>query len=270
MWHLLPGIDIHLDYNIGKRLSALGNALTALTGDLEIPNEMDDDGEINEVDAPISKLDTLNKKSNIMCEDLPDFIYDTSLDPKTRARLIEKEMNEQAKIVEDLKQLGASQATVDAEEKKLHDLEHAVSNKVRQDIFRKLKNQSVKATKLKDKLGIGYKPTHTRSRSTGTKAMMAEQRREKFICDARRLTSMTEETNDVQTPDARHESSDMRRAGRHRNYSIDTSDMSVPEIYNRPLSSPEVYDGKYPHFLLEDVSSSSEEDDKVAENLNKP
>ncbi len=39
-------------------------------------------------------------------EGLPDFVYDTTLDPKTRARLIESEMNEQAKVVQDLKQLG--------------------------------------------------------------------------------------------------------------------------------------------------------------------
>ena len=39
-------------------------------------------------------------------EGLPDFVYDASLDAKTRARLIENEMNEQAKIVQDLKQLG--------------------------------------------------------------------------------------------------------------------------------------------------------------------
>jgi len=36
-------------------------------------------------------------------ENLPKFIFDTSIDAKKRARLLEKEMNEQAKIVQDLR-----------------------------------------------------------------------------------------------------------------------------------------------------------------------
>ena len=36
-------------------------------------------------------------------ESLPKLLYDTTVDPKQRARLIEKEMNEQAKVVQDLK-----------------------------------------------------------------------------------------------------------------------------------------------------------------------
>ena len=51
-----------------------------------------------QVDAP--------RKSMALPEGLPDFVYDTTLDPKTRARMIENEMNEQAKVVQDLKQLG--------------------------------------------------------------------------------------------------------------------------------------------------------------------
>ena len=46
------------------------------------------------------------RKSTNLPEGLPDFVYDASLDAKTRARLIENEMNEQAKVVQDLKQLG--------------------------------------------------------------------------------------------------------------------------------------------------------------------
>ncbi len=46
------------------------------------------------------------RKLTNLPEGLPDFVYDSSLDAKTRARLIENEMNEQAKVVQDLKQLG--------------------------------------------------------------------------------------------------------------------------------------------------------------------
>lgn len=54
---------------------------------------------------------------------LPAFVYDTRIDPKTRARLIENEMNEQAKLVQDLQQLGASRNTIETEERKLHELQ---------------------------------------------------------------------------------------------------------------------------------------------------
>jgi len=56
-------------------------------------------------------------------ETLPDFVYDDSLDPKTRARLIENEMNEQAKVVQDLRKLGASKNTIEGEERKLNELQ---------------------------------------------------------------------------------------------------------------------------------------------------
>ena len=46
------------------------------------------------------------RKSTNLPEGLPDFVYDTTLNARTRARLIENEMNEQAKVVQDLKQLG--------------------------------------------------------------------------------------------------------------------------------------------------------------------
>lgn len=38
-----------------------------------------------------------------MADALPDFVFDSTMDPKQRARLVEKEMNEQAKIVQDLR-----------------------------------------------------------------------------------------------------------------------------------------------------------------------
>ena len=72
------------------------------------------------------------RKSSLLPEGLPPFVYDTSLDAKTRARLIEQEMNEQAKIVQDLKQLGATNATIDIEARKLAELEAAVFNDFRQ------------------------------------------------------------------------------------------------------------------------------------------
>ena len=43
------------------------------------------------------------RRTSIVGENLPKFIFDTSIDAKKRARLLEKEMNEQAKIVQDLR-----------------------------------------------------------------------------------------------------------------------------------------------------------------------
>ena len=106
------------------------------------------------MEAPSKKLS--------VADSLPPFVYDTSLDTKTRGRLIEKEMNEQAKIVQDLRQLGASANTVDAEERKLQELESAVFSDFRRDVMQRLKRKSVRATALKDKLGLGHKPTHYR------------------------------------------------------------------------------------------------------------
>lgn len=54
---------------------------------------------------------------------LPQFVYDTRIDQKMRARMIENEMNEQAKLVQDLHQLRASRNTIEMEERKLHDLQ---------------------------------------------------------------------------------------------------------------------------------------------------
>ena len=132
----MRGIDIHLDANIGKLLSMLGSTLTTMTGDAAAetvePTPNSDDSEETEYDLYPDKVDGPNKKITTLPEGLPDFVYDASLDPKTRARLIEKEMNEQAKVVQDLKQLGASQNTVDMEERKLAELEATVFHDFRQ------------------------------------------------------------------------------------------------------------------------------------------
>lgn len=52
-------------------------------------------------------------------ENLPAFIFDPSLDARRRAKLLEIEMNEQAKTVNDLKMLGASASTIEQEMRRL-------------------------------------------------------------------------------------------------------------------------------------------------------
>ena len=202
----LSGIDIHLDTNIGKRLSALGHTLTSFAADQTAnPNsEQDEEDESDDTmppqPKPSVKLEKTKSQVGVLPEGLPDFVYDTSLDPKTRARLIEQEMNEQAKNVEVLKALGASHSTIEFEQRKFEELEAAVFHDFRQDIMKKIKRQSVKATAIKDKLGLGYKPsqTHTRSKSTSqAQQFMQSQRKSKDLTTTTaiiKLDSMTEVT----------------------------------------------------------------------------
>lgn len=53
-------------------------------------------------------------------------MFDPSLDHRIRSKLIEKEMNEQAKIITDLRSLGASHGTIELEMKRLQELETMV------------------------------------------------------------------------------------------------------------------------------------------------
>ena len=61
-----------------------------------------------------------------------------------------------------MKQLGASQSTIEAEERKLLEFEKVVFQDFRQDLLKKLKKQGAKTAVLKDKLGLGYMPAHIR------------------------------------------------------------------------------------------------------------
>lgn len=137
----MEGVDIHVDVNISKALSALFKTLTALTGD---------DGD--EADDSTAQEPVVLRSNSLL--------LDPRLDAKKRSRLIEKEMNEQAKIISDLRFLGASQSTIEQEERRLKELEAAVFNDFRRDVIKKLRRQSIKqASSIKDKLGLYSNPT---------------------------------------------------------------------------------------------------------------
>lgn len=76
------------------------------------------------------------KKSKNWTDSLPAFIFDPTLDAKKRSKLIEKEMNEQAKIINDLRILGASHGTIEQEMKRLHELEAMVFKDFRRYIIK--------------------------------------------------------------------------------------------------------------------------------------
>ncbi|KAG7214078.1 hypothetical protein KM043_001440 [Ampulex compressa] len=164
----MEGVDIHLDVSVGQQLSALGHTLTMLTGseedDIRVPLDYDSD-DADQPDNSTSQESILMKKSKNWTDSLPAFVFDPNLDAKKRSKLIEKEMNEQAKIINDLRSLGASHGTIEQEMKRLHELEAMIFKDFRRDMIQKLRRQSVKASGIKGKLGLGSKTNAYRSRS---------------------------------------------------------------------------------------------------------
>ncbi|XP_054257192.1 bridge-like lipid transfer protein family member 1 [Macrosteles quadrilineatus] len=146
----MEGVDIHLDVNIGKQLSALGHTLTTLTSvqedDAANPSYDSDDADTNDNADNSQESILLRRGKHFTCDSLPAFALDPSLDSKSRSKLIEKEMYEQAKIINDLRALGASHGTIESEMKRLRELEAMVFKDFRRDMIQKLRRQSVKSS----------------------------------------------------------------------------------------------------------------------------
>ncbi|KFM73898.1 hypothetical protein X975_01882, partial [Stegodyphus mimosarum] len=140
-------------------------------------------------------------------------------------------MNEQAKIINDLRLLGASQSTIEQEVRRLHELETAVFNDFRRDVIKKLRRQSVKATSFKDKLGLGTRSTAGPLQSMSLFFPDAEENNEVGIDDT------------IQTPSSKESSPS--HATHTRTGSLDMSDlpnMTLPEkSVHRELSLDSVF-----------------------------
>ncbi|KAG5893448.1 hypothetical protein JTB14_012167 [Gonioctena quinquepunctata] len=231
----MEGVDIHLDTNVGKQLSALGHTLTMLTGveDTTIPVDYDSDDN-DPIDGTRASQESV----------LPAFMYDPSLDNKSRSKLIEKEMNEQAKIINDLRSLGASHGTIEMEMKRLHELETMVYKDFRRDMIQKLRRQSVKASSIKRKFGLGSKASTFRSKSFVAPSPMPESR------DSPEMTKVSLETNVASSYESSPKSgpsrsaslrvrtgesgprvtfSDTQTMGRQKSLPSASSDLSLPE-----------------------------------------
>ncbi|KAL8206995.1 UNVERIFIED_CONTAM: hypothetical protein K2H54_038620, partial [Gekko kuhli] len=240
LWKMC-GIDVHMDPNIGKRLNALGNTLTTLTGE----EDLDDIADLNSVNmADLSDEDevdtmspTVSMKSDggPLCGDVHKLTFGQrivnhllGLSPKSQRysvpveylsgsatidatdsncshlkagrscswghenaecrrqgtannqtgeqrgrkyvkRLVDiRELNEQAKVIDDLKKLGASEGTINQEIQRYQQLESVAVNDIRRDVRKKLRRSSMRAASLKDKWGLGYKPSYNRSKSITT------------------------------------------------------------------------------------------------------
>uniref|UniRef100_A0A182JTV4 Bridge-like lipid transfer protein family member 1 C-terminal domain-containing protein n=1 Tax=Anopheles christyi TaxID=43041 RepID=A0A182JTV4_9DIPT len=130
----MEGVDIHLDVNIGKQLSALGHTLTMLTGSEDeepISSDTPDSDDIDASGHPGGK----DSKSRKSVDSLPSFLFDTTLDPKKRSLLMENEINEQTKIINDFRTLGASVKTIENEERRLQELQAVYYKYFRRDMI---------------------------------------------------------------------------------------------------------------------------------------
>uniref|UniRef100_A0A8C1ZIY2 Si:ch211-233a24.2 n=1 Tax=Cyprinus carpio TaxID=7962 RepID=A0A8C1ZIY2_CYPCA len=175
LWKMC-GIDVHMDPNIGKRLNALGNTLTSLTGeedndditDLNSVNmaDLSDEDESDGMSPPIHTESVDLRRQAVMSNQIID-----ARGRKFSKRLVDiRELNEQAKVIDDLKKLGASEGTINQEIQRYQHLESVAVNDIRRDVRKKLRRSSMRAASLKDKWGLGYKPSYNNSRSKSISA----------------------------------------------------------------------------------------------------
>ncbi|XP_051858980.1 transmembrane protein KIAA1109 homolog isoform X2 [Drosophila albomicans] len=136
----MEGVDIHLDVNIGKQLSSLGHTLTMLTGFEEDETQMESP-DSDEGDQ--SCRDTYVRRRGEF-DNLPAFVFDPTIDSKKRSFMMEKEMAEQLKIINDLRTLGASHNTVAHEERRLQELQAVCYKYFRRDMIQKWKRPSLR------------------------------------------------------------------------------------------------------------------------------
>ncbi|CAJ1073977.1 transmembrane protein KIAA1109 homolog isoform X10 [Xyrichtys novacula] len=175
LWKMC-GIDVHMDPNIGKRLNALGNTLTSLTGE----EEVDDIADLNSVNmadlsdedeadnfSPTTHMETIDLRRQMV---LGNQVIDARGRKFTKRVVDIRELNEQAKVIDDLKKLGASEGTINQEIQRYQQLESVAVNDIRRDVRKKLRRSSMRAASLKDKWGLGYKPSYNRSKSISAAA----------------------------------------------------------------------------------------------------
>merc|ERR1711892_1011263 len=101
---------------------------------------------------------TTRRQRTIQIDNLPDFVFDPNIDAAQRTKLMEREMIEQSKTIEDLRKLGATEQTVNQELKKLSDMEAFASKDFRRDIIQKIRRQSARTQSIKEKFGLGQGP----------------------------------------------------------------------------------------------------------------
>uniref|UniRef100_A0A8C4Y8Z4 Bridge-like lipid transfer protein family member 1 n=1 Tax=Gopherus evgoodei TaxID=1825980 RepID=A0A8C4Y8Z4_9SAUR len=152
-------------------LNALGNTLTTLTGE----EDVDDIADLNSVNiVDLSDEDEVDTMSPTIHAETVDYRRQGASGSqageqrgrKFVKRLVDiRELNEQAKVIDDLRKLGASEGTINQEIQRYQQLESVAVNDIRRDVRKKLRRSSMRAASLKDKWGLGYKPSYNRSKT---------------------------------------------------------------------------------------------------------
>ena len=137
-------------------------------------------------------------------------------------------MNKQAKKVEELRSSTASQLLIEPEERKLNVLETAVFNDFRQDIMKRLNRQVTRATTIKEKLGLGYKPVHHRSKSVGTNVLRELKKSDSDITESTRHASYTGILRDQQESMSFDINAVATNQRHGRTLSLDTNSLELP------------------------------------------
>jgi len=149
----MEGVDMHIDVNIGKQLSALGHTLTTLAAFEEEEEEEEDEDEHNSEreDTFLSSLDLTRESTAPNMDGQPSHLSSSQESVVTLRRqksehvhsssysvpaaasgegrgpkktMLEKEMQERANCINELKSRGAPQSQIEEERKKLQELEN--------------------------------------------------------------------------------------------------------------------------------------------------
>ena len=166
----MDGVHADIDTNIGKFLSALGQTLTAITGDPQEEEEDNEDSVTDEITtSSVSDDEDLQEAAEVGMAgprlkrqktqqidlDLPSFLFDPNFEKSAKAKMLQQEINELAKFVEGLPELGASEATIAAETKKLRELQNIAQKNFKQEMAQKLRRQKSKVGNWKVPFGLG-------------------------------------------------------------------------------------------------------------------
>ncbi|MEQ2262420.1 hypothetical protein XENORESO_011175 [Xenotaenia resolanae] len=148
LWKMC-GIDVHMDPNIGKRLNALGNTLTSLTGEEDVDDATDlnsvtmeglSDEDETDTMSPTIHTENMDPRRQMMGNQVID-----ARGRKVTKRVVDiRELNEQAKVIDDLKKLGASEGTINQEIQRYQQLESVAVQDIRRDVRKKLRRSSMR------------------------------------------------------------------------------------------------------------------------------
>lgn len=142
----------------GKLASMLVSTLTSLAGEYNVDAYLLPEPSTRGTPSPMNGAAGSDNESEAddLLEDLP--AIQRLPRGKNRTKMIESQMHEQAKLVNNLMTYGASEATIEIERRRLQRLEAALYSEFRREMVEKLRKQSQKATtSFKDRIGLAYK-----------------------------------------------------------------------------------------------------------------